>query len=97
MLRLILMKALILYRPNSEHERSVIEFEGNFMRQTGRSLDKLNIDSIEGSQKARLYDIVSYPAVIATTNDGRLLKVWQGERLPLINEVSFYVSDGLPS
>jgi hypothetical protein len=86
------MKVVVLYRPNSEHERSVIEFAREFERRTGHKLGMISLDTLDGDNTARLYDITEYPAVLASTDDGALQKVWQGERLPLMNEVSFYTS-----
>lgn len=40
---------------------------------------------------ARLYDIVRYPAVLATRDNGEMLALWQGEQLPLMNEVAAYM------
>ena len=84
------MNVVILYRFGSEQERSVIEFEKEYESRTGRQLSRLNIDTVEGDSLARLYDVINYPAVIARTEDGQLLQVWQSEKMPLINEVMFY-------
>lgn len=86
----MLMNTILLYRPNTEHERAVIEFDENFRRQTGRSIKKMDADSPEGAELIRLYEILRLPAVLARTNDGLLLKLWQDDQLPLINEVSYY-------
>ena len=87
------MKVVILYRPNSEHARAVEEFIHDFKRQeANRQVDVLNVDTVEGITAAKLYDVVQYPAIIALTNDGQLLKAWQGEQLPLMNELAYYAS-----
>ena len=89
------MKVRILYRPDTEHEHVVREFTNNLRMQTGRSVELISLDSVEGAELAKLYDIVRYPAYIATADDGHLLKSWQGNT-PLINEVSFYaLGDGV--
>lgn len=87
------MKVTILYRPKSDHARQVEEYQREFTHRTGKKLSLLNIDTVAGAEKAKLYDIVRYPAVIATADDGQLLKMWQDELLPTINEVSFFVQD----
>ncbi len=86
------MKALILYRPNSEHERAVIDFEHDFTRRTQNKLEMISLDTREGANMAELYDVVQYPAVIAVDNQGKLLKLWQGD-VPLINELSYFTHD----
>lgn len=85
------MNVCILYRPNTEHETKVLEYQHDFQRVTGHSMELINLDTIEGSSKAKLYDVVSYPAVIATRNDGQIMQVWQEDLLPTISEVSAYI------
>lgn len=87
------MKVVILYRPNSEHARTVEEFIHDFKRQeTTRQVEVLNVDTVEGSSIAKLYDVVQYPSILALTNDGQLLKTWQGEPMPLMNELAYYAN-----
>lgn len=86
------MKALLIYRINSETERLARNFASDFERMTGKRLDIMEADSPEGMELSRLYDIVSYPAILARADDGSLLQLWQGEPLPRINEVSYYAS-----
>lgn len=77
----------ILYRPNSEHERAVMDFQRELARNQIIT-QMVNIDSRDGSVIARLYDIVQYPGVLAIERDGRLIQAWSGE-LPLIDQVSY--------
>jgi hypothetical protein len=86
------MKTFMLYRPNSEHERSVIEFYHDFTKQTQRNLELVDLNTRDGDDKAKLYGVVQYPAVIAIDDDGRMLKMWQG-KLPLINELSYFTPE----
>lgn len=85
------MKVLILYRPKSEHARRVEEFVHDFQRaQSTRRVNILSLDTREGAATAALYDVISYPAFLALADDGQLLKSWQGDSLPLMNELAFY-------
>ena len=85
------MKLIILYHPNSEFARSVEEFVHDYERQVwGQTAELMSLETREGAEAARLYGIVQYPAVLALRDNGELLKEWQGERLPLINEVASY-------
>lgn len=88
------MKVLVLYRPNSEHERRVLDFVRDFERQTSKALEMVSLDTVDGASKARVYDITQYPAVMALDDNGSVLKLWMGEHLPLINEVSAFARDG---
>lgn len=85
------MKVVILYRPNSEHGRLVEAFAHDFTRaHPTRKVELLNIDTKEGSALASLYDMMQLPAILALAQDGQLLNSWQGEQLPLMNEVAYY-------
>ena len=84
------MRVAILYRSNTDHERSVIDFDREYGHRTGRSIEMLDLNTRDGSSMATLYDIVQYPAILAIADDGRIQQVWQGENLPLIDEVSYY-------
>lgn len=77
----------ILYRPDSEHERQVLEFQRELLR--SQVVTKLiNVDSKEGTALATLYDIVRYPGVLMTQEDGRLVKSWNG-KLPRVSEIAY--------
>jgi hypothetical protein len=78
----------ILYRPNSEHERQVIEFQRR-LEQNRVEAKLIDVDSRDGIATASLYDVMRYPAVLALEIDGRPIQTWSGE-LPLIEEVSYY-------
>lgn len=87
------MKVLILYRPNSEHGRIVDDFiRGYESRHHGGRLEVLNIDTREGSAMASLYDVMQYPAILVLQTDGYLQKSWEGDRLPLLDEVASYAT-----
>ena len=87
------MRLLILYRPNSEHGRIIEEFIHNYQsRNQSGHIEVLNIDTREGSATASLYDIVQYPAILALQNDGYVQKMWQGNELPLMDEVAAYAN-----
>ena len=85
------MSVTVVYKDPSEHTRAVVEFLRDFERQTGDTLQSYNPDTREGAEFCRLYDIVEYPTVVATTHDGQVRNLWRGIPLPTINEVSYYV------
>ncbi len=82
------MGLVALYRINSEQARPVYEFiEMMRRRYPGRTIKELDIDTRDGSAEASLYGVVNYPAIISTSLDGRVLGIWEGLPLPLIDEV----------
>lgn len=85
------MKVVILYRPESEHARSVETFIHDFKARNGSvKLEIVDVDTREGVATASLYDIMRYPAILAMAGDGSLLKHWEGKELPLMDEVASY-------
>ena len=86
------MKVVVLYHPNSEHERRVIDYARDFKMFKGgdREFELVSLETVAGAHMAKLYDITSYPAVLAVTNDGVMQKAWQDD-FPLMNELDFYM------
>lgn len=85
------MKIVVIYKDNTDYAREVTDYMREFEARTGYELDVIDPDSLDGSQFCRTYDIVEYPSVLATTDDGVLQHLWRGRPLPLINELSYYV------
>lgn len=84
------MKVVVLYHPKSDHATVVESFARDYSRQVGRKLELISLDSRDGSSTATLYDVVQYPAILALSDAGEVLRMWQGPILPLINELSYY-------
>lgn len=85
------MKAMIFYRPNSEHEITVQEYVRDFARHTGKELPVVDMNTREGTDLAQLYDVVKFPSIVAVDDQGRMLQSWSSDMLPRFDEVSFYV------
>lgn len=86
------MKALVLYRPNSEFARKTEEFVNNFKsRYPDKEIEVLDIDSRQGIVKAELYDVLANPSIMVLQNDGVLSRSWQGQHFPLIDELAAYM------
>ncbi len=87
------MKLLILYRPNSEHARTVETFVRDFQRQfeSGKKIELVSADTREGVAQASLYDIWQFPAIVALRDNGSVANTWVGMPLPLMNDVAGYV------
>lgn len=87
-----MMKLLILYRPDSEHSTDVESFVRDFQHQheIGRKLELVSLNTRDGAATASLYDVMSYPAILALANDGSVINIWQGMPMPLMDEVAGY-------
>ena len=58
------------------------------------TVEALNIDTREGSATASLYDVMQYPTIMVTRQDGSIVRSWEGKSLPLQNEVAAYAYNG---
>ena len=86
------MKAVILYRPQSEFARQAEEYAHDFERTRNHKLDMLDVDSTQGAEMARLYDLPEYPVLIITEEDGQMVNSWAGvNTFPLMNELATYL------
>lgn len=89
-----IVKLLILYRPNSEHERDVETFVRDFQREhVGKKLELLSVNTRDGAATASIYDIFAFPAILALADDGSVIQSWSGMPLPLMNDVAGYVAN----
>jgi hypothetical protein len=84
------MKVRVITRDNTDYARQVTEYLRDLERQTGKTLEIIDPDSPDGAHICRTYDIVEYPTIIATTDEGELQQMWRGLPLPTISEVSYY-------
>lgn len=84
------MKIVCVYRDASDTGRDMRGWLKEFEYRTGAEIERLDPDSREGQNFCRLYDIVEYPTIIAIADDGRMLDMWRGMPLPLIDHVARY-------
>ena len=87
------MRIVVLYHPKSEQGGLIEDFVRDFERFKAKKLEPVSLETIEGSDLARLYDITAYPAVLVMRDNGSLLRLWQGMPLPLMDELSYYTKD----
>jgi hypothetical protein len=85
------MRTVILYHPDAEFAGLVQDFKRDFeQRHQDRKIDLVSLDTTEGSEMARLYDVVRYPAILVIAADGQLQKLWQDRPFPLMDQVAAY-------
>jgi len=84
-------KITILYHPDSSQDTLVNDYLRDYRASTGKELNLLSLETKEGDWLAQSVDATQYPAIIVSSDDGSsVIKMWQGEPLPLISEVSYY-------
>ena len=82
------MKIIVIFRDRSEHSRVTNEFIANVERRyPDKKIEKVELETRDGAYSAETYGVTRYPAIIACANDGGVLGMWEGEPLPLIDEV----------
>lgn len=86
------MRAVIIYRDNTDEARTALSYQQDYKRLTGRDLERVNPDDREGSFFCQTYDITRHPSVLVLDYRGAVLASWFGEPLPVVSEVSFYLS-----
>lgn len=88
------MKAVILYKPNTEKDTQVQGYVREFAHRTGKTLELIDVETPAGIKLAELYDVLQFPALIAVRSDGQLLQVWpELEKWPTMNELTYYAND----
>lgn len=85
------MRVAVVYKENTDYARTVTDFLRDFTNRTGHELEIIDPDSAEGTLFCESYGIVSYPTIIALSDDGQMQNSWSDLPLPTINEVSYYV------
>ena len=84
------MKIVAIYKEESDHAREMREYLDEFERRTGFTIEVRDPEVRENEFFLRAYDIVEYPTILAIEDDGRMLQMWRGRPLPLMDEVSYY-------
>lgn len=85
------MKAIAIFRDNSEYSRQMYEFINEFEHRTGKTIEEMNPDDANNQFFLQAYDIVEYPTILVITDGGQLLQMWRGTNFPMISEISHYL------
>ena len=85
------MRAVILYHPNQEFAGMCEDFKRDFETQhKDKPVELLSLDTVDGAEMAKLYDIVRYPAILVVGPESSLQKLWQDRPFPTFDELSAY-------
>lgn len=90
------MKVVVLYHPQSEHGGQVKDYVAEFKRYKKKSLELFSLETIKGAATAELYGISRYPAFLVISDDGSMQRLWQGQPMPLMDELSYYIPETAP-
>ncbi len=83
-----------MYHPNAEFAGMAEDFARDYHRKFSDrpEVELVSLEVVEGSELAKLYDVVRYPAMLVISEDGRLQKLWQDRPFPLLDEVMAYAT-----
>jgi hypothetical protein len=85
------MKTVILKRSGTETDTPVEEYVHEFQNRTGKTIEVVEADSPGGVELAELHDIVQFPAILVTEQDGQFVQSWtEFDKWPTVSELSFY-------
>lgn len=70
----------------------VEEYAHDFEHFKGTPIELVSLETRQGADTAALYAIMQYPALLVRRDNGDLIKHWEGEPLPLMNEVAGYLN-----
>lgn len=84
------MRVVVVYKKQTDYARQVEDFLFEFKRRTGRDLETLDPETLEGISFCQAYDIVEYPSIIALSDSSQIQNLWRGLPLPTMSEVSYY-------
>ena len=87
------MRLVLVWNEQTDYASEVREWLGDFEHDTGMKskIEQLDPETIAGERFVHAYDILEYPAVVVTDNDGKLLRLWKGTPMPQIDEVEYWV------
>jgi len=85
------MKTVIYSRDKRDYSRAVSEFVEMFSRKyPGHTIELKDPDSREASLRMSMLGVDRYPAIVVSRDDDAVVQLWQGEPLPLLDEVAAY-------
>lgn len=90
------MKVIVLYHPNSEQQGIIEDLARDYKRFKRKTLELISLETQSGADYARLYDITQYPAFLAIADNGTMQRMWQGNPMPLMDELDYYTKDQDP-
>jgi hypothetical protein len=90
------MRIVTLYHPNQEFAGVAEDFKRDFeSRHADKPVELVSLETVEGTELAKLYDVVRYPAILVIAEGGSLQKLWQDQPFPMMDEVAAYSLNSL--
>ena len=84
------MKAYLIYRFDGPQQIRVDSLLRDLGDHWASKIELVDNQTRTGADLARLYDVVDYPALLITLDDGRQLELWQSS-WPLLSDIIYYL------
>jgi hypothetical protein len=86
------MRTVILYHPNQEFTGLAEDYARDYVRghKDRQEIELVSLETVQGADTAKLYDVVRYPAILVIADNGSLQSLWQDQPFPLFDEVAAY-------
>ncbi len=91
------MRTVIVWNEQTDYAREVREWIRAFESEAGHvKIEHVDPETREGSDFAAAYDVVEYPTILAIDeSNGKVLAMWRGTPLPLVEQVAYWSSGGV--
>lgn len=86
------MRVVVVYKEYSDYAREVDEWINEFEHRSGFEIERLDPETPEGETFCVARDILEYPTIAVTDDDGKTHGMWHGTPLPVIDEVVGYIA-----
>ena len=83
------MRIVIVVKTHSEYIRAAEEGGLEAQRETGREVELIDPETIEGEIFVSTRDIMQYPSLLILGGSGEIVKKWSGSPLPQFDQVSY--------
>ena len=83
------MRIVIVVKTHSEYFREAEEWGAEYQRETGREVELIDPETIEGEIFASTRDIMQYPSLLILGGSGEIVRKWSGSPLPQLDQVSY--------
>lgn len=83
------MRVVVVVKKDSEFFREALEWQTDYQFETGKEVELIDPETIEGEIFASAREIMQYPTVLVLGGNGEILKKWSGSPLPQFDQINY--------
>lgn len=87
------MRVVCVWKRETDYGREMEDWLADFEHITGKELESLDPETVEGESFVGAYDIVEFPTIVALGDFGKVQEMWKGMPLPRIDDVLYFCKD----